>query len=136
MSNKFNDLLKNLASNPKRLFLIDSLGALVTACLTGLVLTRFEAVFGIPPKVLYKLAVVAIIYAVYSISCFCFIKTNWKPFLTAIAIANSIYIFITIGLVFFFYPQVSVLGLFYFLGELTIIASLVFIELKTVFQSE
>ena len=127
-------MLAKFRSNPRQLFLIDSLGALVTACLTGLVLTRFEAVFGIPLMVLYKLAIVALIYAVYSISCYCFIKTNWKPFLTAIAIANSIYIFITIGLVFFFYPKVSVLGLIYFLGELTIIAGLVFIEIKTAFS--
>ena len=45
--------------NPKKLFLIDSLGALISAVMLGLVLTRFEHIFGMPQNVLYFLSFIA-----------------------------------------------------------------------------
>jgi len=127
-------MLEKLSSNPRQLFLIDGLGALVTACLTGLVLARLEAVFGIPPKILYTLSFVALLYAVYSITCFCITPTHWRPFLKAIALANLIYILITMGIVFYHWSHVSVLGLFYFIGEFVVVGALIYVEFKTAFS--
>ena len=134
MRNKLPLLLEKFRSNPRQLFLIDSLGALVTACLTGFVLARFEGIFGIPPKILYTLSFVALLYAVYSILCFSGKPTHWRPLLKAIAFANLIYILISVGLVFLYYPQVSVLGLLYFIGEFLVIGILIYIEFKTAYS--
>jgi hypothetical protein len=42
--------------------LIDSLGALLSALILGLVLTRWESVFGMPKRVLYFLAAIAAVF--------------------------------------------------------------------------
>ena len=47
-----------------------------------------------------------------------------------IAMANLIHCFITIGLVFYFYHKLTILGLTYFLIELIIVFGVIIIELK------
>jgi len=83
----------------KKLFLIDSLGALITALILGFVLTSFEDTFGMPAGILYILSLIAFIYSIYSSLCYLLIKTNFILFLKVIAIANLLYCFITIALV-------------------------------------
>lgn len=122
--------VKNL--KPKRIFLIDGSGAVLTAFLLGVILTRFEANFGMPRKVLYPLSILACFYAFYSIGCYFFVGRNWRPFLKAIAMANLAYCCLTIGLVISLYPSLTVLGLTYFSGELIVIGGLIFIELLAV----
>jgi hypothetical protein len=82
---------------PKQLFLMDSLGAVLSALLLGMVLTRFETAFGMPKKVLYFLAGLACICAVYSFSNYWRMKENWRSYLQAIAIANLLYCGLTIA---------------------------------------
>lgn len=43
-------------ANPKKLFQIDGLGAILSAILLGIILVRFERFFGIPVSTLYFLA--------------------------------------------------------------------------------
>ena len=123
-------MLDKITLNPKLLFLIDSLGALLTAVVVGSVLTRFEDSFGMPQKALNYLSLVAYLFSTYSISCYFFSGKNWQPYLKAIAVANLIYCSFTIGLVCFFYPILTVLDLIYFGTELVIVGSLAAIETK------
>lgn len=132
MSNFVQQFLTKITSNPKRLFLIDSLGAVLTAFLLGVVLVRFEPVFGMPRSVLYVLALVACGFAVYSFCCYLFIEKKWRPFLCIIAIANLIYCCVTLGLIFYLWEELTALGVVYFLGEIIIIVALVIVEVKTV----
>jgi hypothetical protein len=135
MQKTFPLILNRLISNPKKLFLIDSLGALLTAFLLGTILTRLEEHFGMPRKVLYLLSILACIYAVYSISCYFFAGVYWRPFLKLIAIANLIYCCIITVVVISFYRALTILGLTYFLGEVLIIGGLVYIEALTIAKS-
>jgi len=128
-----NQFLAKMTSNPKRLFLIDSLGALVTAFMLGVVLVRLEHIFGMPRSVLYILSLVALGFMVYSFCCYLFVGKNWRPFLTVIAIANLLYCCVTLGLIFYLWEQLTTLGVVYFLGEIIIIVALVHIELKAVY---
>jgi len=128
----FRSILDRSISNPKRLFLIDGLGAFLTAFLLGTILTRYEGDFGMPRKVLYPLSLLACVYALYSIGCYFFVAKNWRPFLKAIAMANLMYSFITIGLVIALYQSLTILGILYFSGELIVIGGVIFIELLTV----
>ncbi len=117
---------------PKVLFLADGIGGLVTAFFLGIILARYENVFGMPRKVLYPLSLIACVYAVYSLCCFLYLKNDWRHYLKTIAIANLIYVCLSAGLVIYFYPGITILGVSYFLLEILVISTLVFIEFKTV----
>ncbi len=131
MTNRFRLIIGKFSLNPRRLFLLDSLGALLTAFLNGVILTKFQDLFGMPPKVLTILSAIAFTYATYSICCYFFIGQNWRPYMKAIAFANLAYCCLTIGFVFAYYPSTTILGLSYFLAELIVIICLLVIELKT-----
>ncbi|MFL0683181.1 MAG: hypothetical protein ACJLTB_08085 [Algoriphagus aquaeductus] len=123
-------MIKQLSSEPKKLFLIDSIGALTTAFLLFVVLRNFNEYFGMPERILTYLSVIAVFFCIYSTTCFFVIKANWTPFIRIISIANLLYCVLTIGLVMFYNPQLTTIGTAYFLGEIAIIIGLVYIELK------
>jgi len=112
----------------KYLFIIDAIGAAVTAYFIGIVLVKFDAYFGMPRQVLYVLATIALIFWVYSTCCYLFIKRNFKPFLKLIIFANLLYCCLTIALLFFYFKQLTILGFVYFIGEILVIVGLVLIE--------
>jgi len=117
---------------PKRLLLIDSLGAMLSALLLGIVLGRFEAAFGMPRKVLYLLSGLAWVYAMYSFLCYWRVEEKWRPYMRVIAVANLCYCCLTIGLVIHYRQELTWLGWTYFLLEVVVILSLITMELKTV----
>lgn len=116
--------------NPRRIFLFDGLGACLTAFLLGVVLTAFNEYFGMPQKTLNILALIALVFAVYSFCCFFFVGSNWRLFLKIIAAANLLYCCLTATLVIYFYPQLTVLGVVYFLLEIVVVCGLVLFELR------
>lgn len=115
----------------KKLFLIDSLGALLSSVLLGLVLTRFEAIFGMSKSVLYVLSTIAFLFSVYSFFCFLYRTENWKMYMKGIAVANLMYGCLTIGMMVYFYQNITAIGLMYFMLELIVIGVLAIIELHT-----
>lgn len=123
--------LKSMVNNlhPKQLFLIDGFGALLSAFLLGIILTRFESIFGMPRQTLYILAFIPCLFAVYDFSCYWLNPENWAPFLKAIGIANLLYCCISIGFVLHHYQQLTALGWAYFILELAIVALLAKFEL-------
>lgn len=123
--------VREATQKPKTLFLIDGLGAFVTAFFLFVILRRFNDYFGMPQKALVYLSLIAVVFCLYSITCFFFLRDNWKPFLRAISIANLLYCCLTISLVIRYFPKLTFLGLTYFLVEIMIVCGLVFIELKT-----
>lgn len=125
-------LFKNLSSNPKKLFIIDSLGALVTAILIGIVLRMLEDIFGMPEKALNVLGAIAVGFFIYSMSCYFFVAKNWRTYLKLIASANLLYCCLSIAYVIYFYSSLTILGWIYFIVEIVIVGGLVWVELKTV----
>ena len=120
-----------IRDSSNKLFLIDGLGALLSAIMLGVVLPRFEAMIGMPPKILYVLAFLACLFAIYSLSCFFRNMENWKPYLKFIAIVNLLYCCLTLGCIIFLHQEVTVLGMIYFIVEIIIIVILAIIELRT-----
>ncbi|MEM6633615.1 MAG: hypothetical protein AAF694_28335 [Bacteroidota bacterium] len=53
--------------SPKKLLIIDGLGALLSAFLLGVVLVRFESQVGMPRNSLYVLAAFPCIFAIYDL---------------------------------------------------------------------
>lgn len=112
------------------LFLTDSLGALLTAIMLFFVLGNFHEYIGMPPSILHFLSAIAACFCIYSAACFLFLKSKWPVFIKAISYANLSYCVLTMGLMIAYYSQLTLLGLVYFTGEIIIICSLVYIELK------
>ena len=117
---------------PKILFLIDGLGALLTAFFLFVIFRTFNEYFGMPQTTLTYLSLIAVIFCLYSITCFFLLSDNWKPFLRVISIANLLYCILTLGLVIYNYQSVTLLGITYFLAEIIMICGVVFVELKTI----
>jgi phosphatidylserine synthase len=115
---------------PKQLFLIDGLGALVSAIMLGIVLVMFESHFGMPKNILYWLAGLAAVFAVYSLTNYFRFGENWRLFLRIIAIVNLLYCALTAVLVVQHVQELSILGIAYFIGEMIIVITLAMIELK------
>lgn len=125
----FKQMLNNI--NSRQLFLIDGIGAVVSAIMLGLVLASFESTFGMPKKVLYFLAIIPCFFAIYSFSCYWRKVEHWRSYLKIIALANLLYCCLTTGLMIYLYQKLTILGLVYFLLEIIVVIILVLIELKT-----
>lgn len=115
--------------NKRNIFLIDGIGALVSAMFTGLVLPFFSQWIGLSSWALYSLAVFPLIYGIYSLSCFWLVRTIWPMMLKAIIIANLFYCLIS-GVVVFIFPEITIWGRLLLGGEILIILGVVVIELR------
>ncbi|MEM6271561.1 MAG: hypothetical protein AAF998_19145 [Bacteroidota bacterium] len=121
-------MLKNLTF--KKLFLIDGMGAIITALMLSHVLARLESFFGMPRQILFILAGIAAGFAVYSILCHFLVRENWRPFLRGIATANIAYCIVTFGLVVYLFDTLTYLGIAYFIGEIILVVGLARFEFE------
>ena len=126
----FKQLTNRIYSNPKKLFFIDALGAMLSAFLLGVVLVRFENIFGIPSTTLYFLATLPCVFAAYDFYCYLKIRNNIGKFLKGIAYANILYCFLSVGFAFYHYGVITQLGWSYILIEILIILILANLEIK------
>ena len=118
------------AGKPEKLFLIDSLGALLTTFLLFVVLRSFNESFGMPPRTLTYLAAIAACFCLYSAACAFLLKENHRPFLSGIGLANLLYCSLTMCLLLIYNQQLTFLGITYFLVEILIVCALVYLELS------
>lgn len=114
----------------KNIFLIDGLGALLTAFLLIAVLRIYEKYFGMPSDILFILSAIACIFAIYSWSCFLFIDKISSKFLMPIIIANASYCLLTFSLIVYYFNRLTVLGIIYFLVEIITLCILIYFENK------
>jgi len=126
----FNQIIKRFELNPKKLFLVDGFGAILTAFLLGIVLVKLERFFGIPSSALYFLATLPIFFAIYDF--YCYKKGNDKPgiMLKRIAIMNLLYCCVSIGFAIYHNQEIKLFGWIYILNEVVIIVLLAIIELS------
>lgn len=115
---------------PRTIFLVDSIGAALTTLLLFFVLRNFNDYFGIPKYILTYLAIIALTFCVYSTTCFFLLKDSLTPFIRVISIANITYSVLTIVFLYIYRNELTRLGIAYFSVEITIIISLVYLELK------
>ncbi|MDX2249594.1 MAG: hypothetical protein SF052_22610 [Bacteroidia bacterium] len=123
-------LEKTLNENPRTLFLIDGVGAIVSAFLLGVVLVRWERVFGIPAPTLYLLASLPVLFAVYDFYCYQTQKEKPGVFLRTIALANLLYCLLSMGFAFYHFPTITIWGGAYILSEILIVVLLAMLELR------
>jgi hypothetical protein len=93
-----------------KLFLIDGVGALVSAFLLAVVLVQLESYFGIPSSALYFLAVFPVFFAIYDFYCFYNVRNKLDRLLKGIAVANLLYCCLSLGVLFYHLETLTWLG--------------------------
>lgn len=124
-------MLLNLMSNPKKIFLIDAFGAILTVISVGFILPHYENLFGMPSIILHYLAGIAGIYFIYSLLCYVFIIRNISSYLKIIITLNLLYCILTAVLIILKFKELTYLGFTYFFLEIVVIFVIIFIEIKT-----
>lgn len=114
----------------RKIFLLDGVGGLITAFMLFFVLRNFEKYFGMPDIALVWLSALGLVYGIYSLSCYFFVRENLTKFLKVIAVANVVYCLITGLLIYVHYDSLTSLGIIYFIVEIFIILGLVRMEMK------
>ncbi len=136
MKNSLNALRHNLLAAPRKIFLVDGAGALISALMLGAVLAPLHPFTGLPSTTLYLLSAVAVVFAAYSFTCYFRIKDQWRPYLLVIAVANILYGLFTAGLLIRFSSSLTMPGMIYFIGELLVIGSLVCLEISLIVKKK
>lgn len=121
-----------LAANPRSIFLVDGLGALLSTMLL-IIVAGLETFFGMPAKILYQLVPLTTMFAAYSLAAYFLRPVKWQLFLLPIAVANILYSCLTLFLVFYCFTELTKLGIAYFLGEILVIVFLAIIELRLIY---
>lgn len=112
----------------RTIFLVDGLGAVVSALSLGVVLPAFQPSIGMPLAVLHFLAALAAGFSVYSLSVFRFADHSKPLWLRIIIAANLSYCALSLTLVVNYFAQLTALGLSYFLLEKVIVLGIVGLE--------
>lgn len=123
-------LINHFTGKPKTLFLIDSVGAFTTAISLFLIGRLFLPYFGMPQQALNYLSAIAVVFSVYSATCFGLLTKGLKGYLRIIGCANLMYCATTTYLLVKYHSSLTDLGTAYFLTEAAIICGLSFLELK------
>jgi hypothetical protein len=100
-------LINTFKENPQKLFLLDGLGAVLTATLLVFVLASNENFFGMPSHIVYMLAAFACVLIIFSFSCYFIKPKNPKPYIQLVALCNFMYCVTTIILSLNYYHQLT-----------------------------
>jgi hypothetical protein len=129
-------LIKYFARKLKALLLVDSIGAFTTAFILFVIMRHFNEYVGMPEKELTWLVVIAVVFCIYSATCFLFLNGNLGYFIRFIGIANLIYCAQTAGLMIKYNAVLTTIGKAYFVNEIIIICVLSYVELKVAGRKE
>jgi len=130
MNNSFQQQIEKKAPRPHSLFMIDGLGALLSAMMLGVVLIQFQPYFGIPVATLYLLAAIPCVFVLYDAFCYFTKPQPSSRYLRIIAIANLLYCAFSLAVAFFHFEKLTLLGWLYIIGEVLIVVGLAGFELQ------
>lgn len=120
--------------NGKSIFLLDGVGAVISALSLGLLLPAVQPWIGMPLWVLRLLAVLAVMFATYSLSCYRFADHSNPLFLKVVIAANLSYCVLSLYFVMTYFSALKLLGLIYFIAEKAIVLGIVFLEFRVLAQ--
>ena len=121
-------MFETFISNPKKLFILDAFGAILSAFLLGYLLVELQSLFGIPAKILYILALMPVIFSFYDFYCITKKNNELGYFMKVLAILNFTYCCISMSFAFFHRETITFLGWSYLIIEILIILCLSTIE--------
>jgi hypothetical protein len=127
-TNRFRSIIQWAAQNPKKLFVADGAGAILSAVLLALVLPALESFISLPTATLYWLAAFPCLFAMYDLYCLRAKPGKTGLLLKGIAAMNTGYIILSAGFLFSHRQSVTGIGYAYFLLEMAIVAALARVE--------
>jgi len=119
-------------NNPKKLFLYDGLGALLSAFLMGVVLVKLEWLTGIPKSSLYFLAFIPCLFFAFDFYNYRKDDGNISTPLRTIAILNLLYCCVSLAVAFYHFDVITSFGWIYIILEILIIVLVAGVELGVV----
>lgn len=120
-----------LNKNPKILFVVDGVGAAFSAFLLGMVLPKFESLFGVPSSTLTFLASFPVLFVVFDMFAFKAEAKHLQRNLYSIAGLNGFYICLSLSFLWFHQIEITGLGYLYFGFEMAIILAFIYLQLNT-----
>lgn len=132
--NSFQPILDKVSKQPNLIFLIDGLGAFISAFMLAFVLKWFANYVQIPPKMLCILTLPALVYMFFSLSCYIVKVKNRDFFLKIILTGNILYFCLSIFATFIFYSSINILGLIYLGSECLVLLFLICLEYELLTQ--
>ena len=114
--------------NHKKIFLLDGLGALLSALILGFVLPYFQKYIGMPLDTLYLLMFLAVFFCFYSFNCYWRDVSNPLMCLGLIVLGNSLYCLLTLFYTVYYFQSLTACGVLYFVVDVVVIAGLVAYE--------
>lgn len=114
----------------RTLFIVDAVGAAISALILGVVLMRFDHIFGMPREALIVLAAIPAAYLVYDLVCLATKRAQQARFMLIIALLNLGYCCISALFAFQNARSLTTVGWAYFVGEILLVFALAFTELR------
>jgi len=124
------NLIAQFASAPKKLFLFDGIGAMLSWAILFLILIPNHQMIGIPAATLKFLATFPILFAAFDAIVSYLRPKSFKPFINIVIALNVGYCALTLSHILMFSSTISWIGAVYFVSEILIILLLVRIEFK------
>lgn len=123
--------LRWLRRHPRYIFLVDGLGALWSAFVSGVVLVLVQEYVGIPLGALYILAAVPLLFV--AVDAYCYFTYRGRPArrLRTIAGLNLLYCLLSVALMLRHHRVLLPPGYLYLTGEILIVAGLALFEIRT-----
>jgi hypothetical protein len=125
-----NQIKNTFSKHPKKLFLLDAFGALLSSFLIGIVLVQYESYFGIPVTTLYLLATLPLFFALFDFYCYFNHSINLKRLLQLIAIANLMYCLLSLSFIFIHRDSITNLAWIYLTLEIGIVVTIARLEFQ------
>jgi hypothetical protein len=111
-------------------FLVDGIGAFLSASVLLILLIFFQKETGIPPALLKTLIVIAVIYFCFAMFCYFVIQEAAAKMLKVLIVLNLLYCAANPAIVFFFWNELTLIGKLYLLFESMVLLILVLFEKK------
>ncbi|OAV44601.1 hypothetical protein [Lewinella sp. 4G2] len=122
------DAIRYFTGQPKKLLLLDAMGAFVSIFVTRVVLVHFQAYFGIPLSALYLLATVPVFFVVFDLYSVLFPRVDAAWALRIIALLNVGYCCLTVAVACWHFTTYTGLAWLYLILEIAIILGLARLE--------
>lgn len=127
-------MLKNigqLTKSPRQMLLLDGVGALVSSASAWLMFLNPHWV-GLPTDSLFKMAIAASLFSIYSLCAFRFASSKISVWLGVICTLNGFYACAAIYLMSYFIFEITLFGLLYFSIELLVLLAVITLEIATI----
>lgn len=121
-------LVLYFVARPRRMFLLDGLGAAASALLLLLIAAFFEPLIGLSRAFLLPMATVAVALAAYSLTCAAVLPARWPRLLLGLSAANSAYCAGSALVVLANRTRLTGPGIAYFAGEIVLVLGLATLE--------